>query len=518
MKTLISSLVCLVLFAARSSKADVLPSDVAIVEDKDGSLSDMWTQAMMSEWLRITACLFYEQHPDQFDAIFVFTTIPMSFLTNVQQGWPVKQTSKGIGRTLYNSAGQFCSKKNRLRQAVKMGDIQILPADPDALYTGIPMYALSGIELMAHEFGHHWLASITFQKEDGVKHCFVRGYEPAGEPNQGDCDGANENDFNQHWSYYYNSRSVMYGSFIEDTGDGWFKLWYDNPKFSEMDQYLMGLRLPEEVPPQFLVDTGNFTGSASLPPQFHGEYITFQGTRVDFTVEDVIRSVGPRDPPLEPCHWKGALILVTPAGKPPTPQQVQKVAAYGQRWESFYEWATDGRGSFDVTLNGRGAGTAGCPSPTSPPLPDAGPDAAIPDHGRDPGQKPDLWTPPDLGPPPETVVLDAAEDAAPDAGGEGASAEDLGGSVCAPDSLVCHPLQPKVVRCNATGDGWTEVEDCGSRGLRCDQGACVATPGTKDTGGGCSAARVPGPGAWLLFAAAAALAGLARARARARCR
>lgn len=502
------------LLASGAALGDILPSDVAIVEDADGALGDFQTQAMPNVWLQKAACLFYERYPDQFDALFVFTTYPGSFLTNVQAGWPVKQTNKGIGRTLYNSAGQFCSKKNRLRQAVKMGDLQILPADPDALYTGIPMYALSGIELMAHEFGHQWLASITFQKEDGVKHCFVRGYEPMGEPQGDPCDGGVENGFNQHWSYYYNSRSVMYGSFIEDTGDGWFKLWYDNPKYSEMDQYLMGLRLPEEVPPQFLVDTGDLTWSASLPPQFRGEYVTIQGKRVDFTVEDVIRSVGPREPPLEPCHWKGALILVTPPGKPPTPQQVQKVAAYGQRWESFYEWATDGRGSFDVTLDGRGAGTAGCPSPTAP-LPDAGPDAAVPDQGRDPGQKPDLWTPPDLGPPPETVVLDAVKGAAPDAGGEGASA-DLGGPVCAPDSLVCHPFQPKVVRCNATGDGWIEVEDCGSRGLRCDQGACVAAPGTGDTGGGCSAARVPGPGAWLLVAAAAALAGLARARARRR--
>ncbi len=516
MKAVVSSLLgVLVLLAAPRAPAEILPSDVAIVEDKDGSLSDMWTQAMMSEWLRITACLFYEQYPDQFDAIFVFTTIPMSFVTNVQQGWPVKQTNKGIGRTLYNSAGQFCSKKNRLRQAVKMGDIQVLPADPDALYTGIPMYALSGIELMAHEFGHQWLASITFQKEDGVKHCFVRGYEPMGEPQGDSCDGGVESGFNHHWSYYYNSRSVMYGSFIEDTGDGWFKLWYDNPKYSEMDQYLMGLRLPEEVPPQFLVDTGSLSGSASLPPQFHGEYITIQGTRVDFTVEDVIRSLGPREPPLEPCHWKGALILVVPKGQPPTSQQVQKVAAYGQRWESFYEWATDGRGSFDVTLDGRGAGTAGCPSPTSPPPPDAGPDAAIPDHGRDPGQKPDLWTPPDLGPPPETVVLDTAEGSPPDASADRPSA-DLGGSMCVPDSLLCHPLRPVVVRCNGTGDGWTQVEDCASRGLRCDQGACVAAPGTGDTGGGCSAARVPGPGAWLLFAAAMARAALARARARRR--
>ncbi len=512
MKTIHTPLVVgAVLVASPVLRAEVLPSDVAVVEDEDGSLSDMTTQAMPNVWLQKVACLFYAKYPDEFDAIFVFTTIPMSLLTNVQQGWPVKQTSKGIGRKLYSQAGQFCSKKNRLRQAVKMGDLQQLPHDPDALYTGIPMYALSGIELMAHEFGHHWLASITFQKEDGVKHCYVRGYEPMGEVQGEMCDGGVESGFNQHWSYYYNSRSVMYGSFIEDTGDGWFKLWYDNPKYSELDQYLMGLRLPEEVPPQFLVDTGDpLTGSASLPPQWNGKYITLQGKRVDFTVEDVIRSLGPREPPLEPCHWKGALILVVPKDKPPTPQQVQKVVTYGQRWESFYEWATDGRGSFDVTLDGRGAGTAGCPSPTAPPPPDATPDSAIPDRERDPGHKPDLWTAPDLGAPPETVILDVPEgtlaETETDSGWQDA------GGLCTPHSLLCHPFQSVVVRCNSTGDGWREVEDCGARGLRCDQGACVAGPESGGTGGGgCVAGAWPGSG-WALLA----LAALARVRFRRR--
>lgn len=507
MKARCAVLLAVFVLPTRPLFADILPSDVAIVEDKDGSLSDMMTQAMPNVWLQKVACLFYEKYPDQFDAIFVFTTIPMSFMTNVQQGWPVKQTTKGIGRPLWNQAGQFCSKKNRLRQAVKMGDIQVLPNDPDALYPGIPMYALSGIELMAHEFGHHWLAAITFQKEDGVRHCFVRGYEPMGEPQGGEpiCDGGVENGFNQHWSYYYNSRSVMYGSFIEDNGDGSFKLWYDNPKYSEMDQYLMGLRLPEEVPPQFLVDIGTLSGTAALPPQFHGEYITIKGKRVDFTVEDVIRSVGPRDPPLEPCHWKGALILVVPAGKPPTPQQVQKVATYGQRWESFYAWATDGRGSFDVTINGRGTGTVGCPAPEGPPLVEPQPDAAIPDKEDILGSKPDLWTATDLGPPPETVVLEVLEDTGVNPGADGVAQEESSGSMCVPGSLLCHPLRPIVVRCNASGEGWTEVEDCGSRGLRCEEGTCVATsPGTAATGGGCGTTANPAPWTWVWFALALA--------------
>lgn len=468
-------------FFVAQAIAEILPSDVAVVVDEDGALSDMMTQAMPDQWLSKAACLFYKQYPDKFDAIFVFTTIPMSFMTNVQQGWPVKQTTKGIGRPLYNMTAKFCSKSGRLRQAVKMGDLRILPNDPNAIYTGIPMYALSGIELMAHEFGHHWLASITFMKEDGIKHCYVRGYEPAGEMQGELCDGGYENGFNQHWSYYYNSRSVMYGSFIEDLGNGTFKVWYDNPKYSELDQYLMGLRLPHEVPPQFLVDTGDLAGSASLPPRFTGKYVEIKGTRVDFTVEDVIRSLGPREPALEPCHWKGALILVVPNGKPPTSAELQKVALYGQRWEEFYAWATDGRGSFDVTLDGRGTGTATCPGTGSPKPPDPAPDLTKQDAVS---VTEEVFAGYDFGPPPETIVLDVAAEARKEE-----TVADIGH--CAPGELLCHPLQPVLVRCTADGNGFETVKDCREEGLICRDGACVALDGDlggrRGGSGGCSA-------------------------------
>jgi hypothetical protein len=186
-----------VFFWCSAAFGEVTNLDVALIEDKDGSLSDMTTQAMPNVWLQKAACLFYATHDDRYDAIFVFTTIPMSMLTNVQQGWPVRQISKGIGRALSNQAGAFCAKKGKLRQAVKMGTLSVLPNNPDDRYTGIPGYALAGVELMAHEFGHQWLASITFMKEDGVRHCYIRGYEPMSQDVQpGDCDGGKPDDFN----------------------------------------------------------------------------------------------------------------------------------------------------------------------------------------------------------------------------------------------------------------------------------------------------------------------------------
>jgi MYXO-CTERM domain-containing protein len=353
-----AALLAAALLAAPVRATDV--GEIALVEDADGQIQAV--VSLPNVYLARAACAFYADHPDRYDSLFVFTSIDLNFMTNTQQGWPVKLDIQGIGRDYTtDQTAAFCSADGRLRQAVKMGDIDILPADPDDRYTGIPFYPLSGIELTAHEFGHHWLASITFAHADGVPHCALRGFEPSGEPQPGACDGYEPTAFNQHWSYYFDSRSLMYGSMIEDLGGGSFRVTTQGPRYSPLDQYLMGLRRADEVPPMFLVDTGDLTGSASIPIQ-PGQSDDIHGTRVDFTIDDVIRAMGPRVPESDPCHWKAAFLIVHAAGAPPSDQQVAVVDAYRQRWEEFYAYATDGRGSFDTSLDGTGEGTAGCPA------------------------------------------------------------------------------------------------------------------------------------------------------------
>jgi hypothetical protein len=348
--------------AAPAGAEDI--GEIALVEDADGTINA--AVATPNFYLQRAACAFYETHPDAFDAIFVFTSYRLGFLGNVQQGWPVLQNEQGIGRMPWDQTAAFCSAAGRLRQAVKMGDVRSFPADPDARYTGIPFYPLSGVELMGHEFGHHWMASIQFAL-GGATHCFVRGFEPTGEPTPGDCDGYEPGSFNQHWSYYFDSHSLMYGSMIEDLGGGRFQISYESPRYAELDQYLMGLRTAADVPPQFLVDVGDVAGSGSSAiPIMPGSTDEVTGTRVDFTIDDVIAAMGPRVPALDACHWKGAFIIIYPAGTPPTDEQVAKVEAYRARWETFYDWATDNRGSFDTTLDGSGAGTATCPASGAP--------------------------------------------------------------------------------------------------------------------------------------------------------
>jgi hypothetical protein len=338
--------------------------EIALVEDVGGQIQD--SVLIGSRYLERTSCAFYQTHEDRYDAIFVFTSIPLNGFTRTQEGWALRKAAEGIGRTGWpDTSDRFCA--TRLRHAIKMGDIGSFDDDPDAIYTAANSFTLSGVELMGHEFGHYCLAAVTFDRGDGIRRCRLRGFNDPGEtPMNTDCDGYRNSDFNQHWSYFFNTGSVMYGNTIEDLGNGDFRLTNPSTKYSDLDQYLLGLRDPSEVSPMFLVDVGPPSFESLNYPVPRGTSVIVQGERLDFTVEDVIRAEGARVPAIDPCHWKAAFIIVHGENAPPTQAEIDRVDRYRRRWEEFYPQATDGRGSFDTTLAGTGLGTDGCPATIDP--------------------------------------------------------------------------------------------------------------------------------------------------------
>lgn len=354
--------------ASSASAQDV--GEIALIPDVGGQIQQ--SIAFASRYLERAACAFYQTHNDRYDAIFVYTTVNLNMLTRTQQGWATRSAAMGIGRDIYfDTTSDFCS--TRLRHAVKMGDVGSYSDNPDDIYNGIFGFTLSGIELMGHEFGHQWMSAVTFERSDGIRHCTIRGFNPPTEPPINSfCDGYRNADFNPHWSYYMNTASVMYGNTIEDLGGGQFRVSNPATKFSELDQYLMGLRAPAEVAPMFYVGMGTPDATSTAFPIERGQTEIISGDREDVTIEDIIRAEGPRVPATDICHWKAAFLLVHPENSPPTAQEIARVDTYRRRWEEFYAAATDQRGSFDTTLAGTGAGTVTCAS-TEPPEPaDAG--------------------------------------------------------------------------------------------------------------------------------------------------
>lgn len=335
-------------------------------------------EPLQSRFCKETAKQFFQTHPDQFDGLVTFSAKTLSDFENVQQGTPVRSTAQGLGRdTTWNWTAQYGSA-GKLSQCVFMASLSRLPANPDSYVPGpfgLP-FGLTGVELVGHEYGHHWLMSANFDKGNGQGEWdLLRGYEESGDGTTGSP--------NQHYSAYTDSRSVMYGSWVTDNNDGTFTLRGGDRKYSELDQYLMGLRAPSEVNPIMTVDEdGSHHGSPAVAMP-KGSSLTMSGTRVDVTIDDVIRANGARIPDSTTAQkcWRVAFVLVTQGNNLPTAADVAKVETYRARFTNWFNWATDGRGTMDTRLSGSGC-TANPPANTA--------DAGTNNGGNNP--KPDAGT------------------------------------------------------------------------------------------------------------------------------
>jgi uncharacterized protein (TIGR03382 family) len=152
---------------------------------------------------------------------------------------------------------------------------------------------------------------------------------------------------------------VMYGDCITDLGGGNFKFEGCIRKYSHIDQYLMGLRGPNEVDPMMVLedpaDPGH--GSAAIA-QGIGSSRTASGyIRHDITAQEIINAMGSRVPayPNAQNCWRVAFVVVLPPGQTSVPAaMLQKVQAYQAAWGPWFSFATDGRGTMDSRISGNG--------------------------------------------------------------------------------------------------------------------------------------------------------------------
>jgi hypothetical protein len=128
-----------------------------------------------------------------------------------------------------------------------------------------------GFEILGHEVGHRWLSRLRFRDPGGSGHGLLgRGLV--------------------HWSFFLDSdASVMEGNEIEDRGGGRFETVDFARGFSALDQYVMGLRAPQEVPAFFFVEgADDFRPHRSFRFSTAPEAgVTFTGVRRDVRIEDV---------------------------------------------------------------------------------------------------------------------------------------------------------------------------------------------------------------------------------------
>lgn len=313
---------------------------------------------------------FYSIYPDEYDALVFMTTKALSGMNDPKQAYVTRADIKGINYTSpLGNPGQVGSA-GRLMVAAVVGSLASLPDDPLATFTTVPV---AGVEVLAHEIAHRWLAYVDIDLGDGSgKSGILR-------------QSVNDEPWN-HWSSWFNTEgSIQYGGTLTDNGDGTFTDNFGVRKFGPLDQYLMGIRPKDEVGPMYFVRVGYSLYGSPDNPGVPGTSRDYEGEKVDFTIDDIIRANGEREPESSPCHLKVAIVLVHPVNLPPTQFELDKAESYRVALENWWTVATDGRGTIDTDVNRCGVGTEQCPGIAA-----AGCESVVNDD--DPVQDEDVYT------------------------------------------------------------------------------------------------------------------------------
>lgn len=285
---------------------------------------------------------FFRSHDDVYDFLVFFNDIglandPGSFAFEVN----VRNETRGIGDLLFADPvfdfGVDFGSPRRLSSFLNMGPLSNYPRDPEAR---IPLLGEnSTLSVLGHETGHRFLAYPAFlDPETGLRSPGLLGRQMA------------------HWSFFFNSQaSFVEGNLIEDKGQAEsprFLTIETVSRFSELDQYLMGLRAPEEVSATFLVENpynGVGFGSASRAPQTG---VAFDGERKNVTLDRIVAAEGPRLPAhtVAQREFRFAFIMVVEEGSEPDPASTAKLDDIRGRWPAFYAQATDGRSTARTEL------------------------------------------------------------------------------------------------------------------------------------------------------------------------
>lgn len=333
-----------------TTPAASVQGDIVVVEDAAGDQHNPGLTGLALKLCTFGARGLYDVLGDDYDAVVVFSTHPMNgfqFSTSrTPAGWSVRQDDDGVayGSFLIPRPPSDYGSASTLKHCVYMGPLSQAPVDPDAPSDAFGTPGLKAIDVMGHEFGHHWLVNWAFDQGDGP--------QALHRSNMRDMPDADPISSSQlHYSALSDSHSVMYGSFITALGGDRFLLEGGTRKYGPIDQYLMGLRAPDETPPMLVIDDGSRLGLYENPLA-PGQSEMKTGTAVMVSVDDIVRAQGARSPayPAAQRCFRTAFILVTQQGHTATPDEIAHVDAWRQRWGTWFPEATDGRGRVETRL------------------------------------------------------------------------------------------------------------------------------------------------------------------------
>ncbi|MFN7933309.1 MAG: hypothetical protein U0R19_08285 [Bryobacteraceae bacterium] len=277
---------------------------------------------------------FYETHDDAYDYLAVYNNIGIFARTaSVATELTVRSTWRaGFGDTVVDAGRQYGSA-NRLQAMLTMGPLSNYSPDP---YGPVPLRGSTGdtpLSILAHEVGHLFLALASIREEGNPQSRPMLTSDLA------------------HWSAVFNAEaSFIEGTRIADNGENVsprFATVATVEHYSPLDQYLMGLRAPEEVPGTFLVRR-----SGRSPNTLPQKGITFNGDRQNIEAADVIAAEGRRSPDhtVAQRQFRMAVIFVVREGTEPTEEEIAQLERLRSEFEGYYAKATDDRAKMETAL------------------------------------------------------------------------------------------------------------------------------------------------------------------------
>ena len=296
-------------------------SDTGPIDGGAGAVGERFAEFGQLDTVQVSR-EFYSSHSDNFDQLIIWTDAPLlrdAFAFEVT----VANEIRGIGIDTFDASRDFGSA-GRLRSYAVMDFLGKYPDDPQQRFLG----ENSTVSVLGQEVGHRWLAFLEFRDHLGTRSDRLLGRGFA------------------HWSFFFDSdASVMEGNDIEDLGGGSFRTVAAVQRYSVLDQYAMGLIGPGDVPPFFYVENPVNVIPVREADDAPRVGTTFNGTRRDVLIQDVIAIHGPRIPSAaeSPREHRQAFVFVVGAGRTINPANVEKLDRIRREWEGFFSQATDGR-------------------------------------------------------------------------------------------------------------------------------------------------------------------------------
>lgn len=272
---------------------------------------------------------FFAEHPDDYDFLAVYTEGDMpevyAFAYSVQ--YDVAGIGFDISGTPWITPADVGSA-GRLLQINMMNTPKIYDDPNDA-------------SILVHETTHHFAAFI----------------ELPGTPEPAYLLDDSWSHFNIHVDTGGPS-ATGYGDLV-DLGGGAFRFTVQYPlQLSPLELYLAGMIPPADVPPMFYVRDA-YGYDPAVPPfgeiWTHASYsldATYSGTRVDFTVDDVVAANGVRTPAFGAAKtdFRVAFAMVCIDKEACDPADLAVVEAQRTSMELQFPTATGSRASVDATL------------------------------------------------------------------------------------------------------------------------------------------------------------------------